>query len=563
MKVIADRKHLFCMFAKKIIMLSVSNLSVQFGKRLLFDDVNISFTPGNCYGIIGANGAGKSTFLKIIAGKQEANSGNVFLEHGKRLSFLEQNHNAYNDDIVLDTVLKGNKALFEVKTEMDNLYSKENFTDEDGERVGTLQVSYEEMGGWNADSEAASLLSNLEITEQLHNTLMSELDGKQKVRVLLAQALFGNPDVLIMDEPTNDLDYDTIMWLEDFLANYENTVIVVSHDRHFLDSVCTHISDIDFGKINHYSGNYTFWYESSQLAIRQRAQQNKKAEEKKKELEEFISRFSANVAKSKQATSRKKMIERLDIEEIKPSSRRYPAIIFDQEREAGDQILSLDNLACSIGGEVLFKDIHLNLAKQDKVIIYSKDTRAVSSFYDIIAGASQSYSGQFNWGITTNQAYLPADHEFYFHEPISLLDWLRQYAKTEEEKEEVFLRGFLGKMLFSGDEALKKSNVLSGGEKVRCMLSKMMMQRANVLLLNEPTNHLDLESITALNNSLKNFKGTLLCSTTDNTFSQTLGNRIIELTPNGVIDRYMSFDEYMTDRKIKELQSKMWAKQND
>ena len=541
-------------------MLSISNLSVQFGKRLLFDDVNISFTPGNCYGIIGANGAGKSTFLRIIAGKQEANSGNVFLEQGKRLSFLEQNHNAYDEDIVLDTVLKGNKALFDVKTEMDNLYSKENFTDEDGDRVGTLQVTYEEMGGWNADSEAASLLSNLEIKEQLHNTLMSELDGKQKVRVLLAQALFGNPDVLIMDEPTNDLDYDTIMWLEDFLANYENTVIVVSHDRHFLDSVCTHISDIDFGKINHYSGNYTFWYESSQLAIRQRAQQNKKAEEKKKELEEFISRFSANVAKSKQATSRKKMIDRLDIEEIKPSSRRYPAIIFDQEREAGDQILSLDDLTCSIGGEVLFKDIHLNLAKQDKVIIYSKDTRAVSSFFDIIAGASQSYSGQFNWGITTNRAYLPADHEFYFHEPISLVDWLRQYAKTEEEKEEVFLRGFLGKMLFSGDEALKKSNVLSGGEKVRCMLSKMMMQRANVLLLNEPTNHLDLESITALNNSLKNFKGTLLCSTSDNTFSQTLGNRIIELTPNGVIDRYMSFDEYMTDQKIKELQSKMWVK---
>ena len=426
-------------------MLTVSNLSVQFGKRVLFDDVNISFTPGNCYGIIGANGAGKSTFLKIIAGKQEANSGSVFLEHGKRLSFLEQNHNAYDEDIVLDTVLKGNKVLFDVKTEMDNLYAKENFTDEDGDRVGALQVSYEEMGGWNADSEAASLLSNLEIPEQLHNTLMSELDGKQKVRVLLAQALFGNPDVLIMDEPTNDLDYDTIMWLEDFLANYENTVIVVSHDRHFLDSVCTHISDIDFGKINHYSGNYTFWYESSQLAIRQRAQQNKKAEEKKKELEEFISRFSANVAKSKQATSRKKMIERLDIEEIKPSSRRYPAIIFDQEREAGDQILSLDNLSCSIGGEVLFKDIHLNLAKQDKVIIYSKDTRAVSSFYDIITGASQSYTGKFNWGITTNQAYLPADHEFYFHEPISLVDWLRQYAKTEEEKEEVFLTRFFRK----------------------------------------------------------------------------------------------------------------------
>ena len=541
-------------------MLTVSNLSVQFGKRVLFDDVNISFTPGNCYGIIGANGAGKSTFLKIIAGKQEANSGSVFLEHGKRLSFLEQNHNAYDEDIVLNTVLKGNKVLFDVKTEMDNLYAKENFTDEDGDRVGALQVSYEEMGGWNADSEAASLLSNLEIPEQLHNTLMSELDGKQKVRVLLAQALFGNPDVLIMDEPTNDLDYDTIMWLEDFLANYENTVIVVSHDRHFLDSVCTHISDIDFGKINHYSGNYTFWYESSQLALRQRTQQNKKAEEKKKELEEFIARFSANVAKSKQATSRKKMIERLDIEEIKPSSRRYPAIIFDQERDAGDQILSVDNLSGSISGEVLFNEIYFNLAKQDKVIIYSKDTRAVSLFYDIITGASQSYTGKFNWGITTSQAYLPADHEFFFHGSISLVDWLRQYAKTEEEKEEVFLRGFLGKMLFSGDEALKKSNVLSGGEKVRCMLSKMMMQRANVLLLNEPTNHLDLESITALNNSLKNFKGTLLCSTSDNTFSQTLGNRIIELTPNGVIDRYMSFDEYMTDQKIKELQSKMRIK---
>ena len=541
-------------------MLTVSNLSVQFGKRVLFDDVNISFTPGNCYGIIGANGAGKSTFLKIIAGKQEANSGSVFLEHGKRLSVLEQNHNAYDEDIVLNTVLKGNKILFDVKTEMDNLYAKENFTDEDGDRVGALQVSYEEMGGWNADSEAASLLSNLEIPEQLHYTLMSDLDGKQKVRVLLAQALFGNPDVLIMDEPTNDLDYDTIMWLEDFLANYENTVIVVSHDRHFLDSVCTHISDIDFGKINHYSGNYTFWYESSQLALRQRTQQNKKAEEKKKELEEFIARFSANVAKSKQATSRKKMIERLDIEEIKPSSRRYPAIIFDQEREAGDQILSVDNLSGSISGEVLFNEIYFNLAKKDKVIIYSKDTRAVSLFYDIITGASQSYTGKFNWGITTSQAYLPADHEFFFHDSISLVDWLRKYAKTEEEKEEVFLRGFLGKMLFSGDEALKKSNVLSGGEKVRCMLSKMMMQRANVLLLNEPTNHLDLESITALNNSLKNFKGTLLCSTSDNTFSQTLGNRIIELTPNGVIDRHMGFDEYMTDQKIKELQSKMRIK---
>ena len=386
---------------------------------------------------------------------------------------------------------------------------------------------------------------------------MSELDGKQKVRVLLAQALFGNPDVLIMDEPTNDLDYETIMWLEQFLANYENTVIVVSHDRHFLDAVCTHISDIDFGKINHFSGNYTFWYESSQLATRQRAQQNKKSEEKKKELQEFISRFSANVAKSKQATSRKKMIEKLDIEEIKPSSRRYPAIIFEQERQAGDQILNIENLSANLDDEVLFKNVNLNLSKGDKVIIYSKDTRAVSVFYDILMGKIQSDSGKFDWGVTTNQAYLPVDHENYFKEEVPLVDWLRKYAKTEEEREEVFLRGFLGKMLFSGEEALKNSNVLSGGEKVRCMLSKMMMERANVLLLNEPTNHLDLESITAFNNSLKNFKGTILCSTSDHAFSQTLGSRIVELTPKGVIDRHTSFDEFMTSPKIKELRLKM------
>ena len=386
---------------------------------------------------------------------------------------------------------------------------------------------------------------------------MSELDGKQKVRVLLAQALFGNPDVLIMDEPTNDLDYDTIMWLEQFLANYENTVIVVSHDRHFLDSVCTHISDIDFGKINHYTGNYSFWYESSQLAARQRAQQNKKSEEKKKELQEFIARFSANVAKSKQATSRKKMIDKLDIEEIKPSSRRYPAIIFEQEREAGDQILNVENLSSSLNNELLFNNVDLNLAKGDKVIVYAKDSRAITAFYDILMGRIKQKNGSFSWGITTNQAYLPVDHDYFFDTSISLVEWLRQYSKTEEEREEVFIRGFLGKMLFSGDEALKKSNVLSGGEKVRCMLSKMMMERANVLLLNEPTNHLDLESITAFNNSLKNFKGTLLCSTSDHTFSQSLGTRIVELTPKGSIDRHMTFDEYMTDPKIKELRSKM------
>ena len=538
-------------------MLSVSNLSVQFGKRVLFDEVNVSFTPGNCYGIIGANGAGKSTFLKILSGKQDANSGSVHLEPGKRLSVLEQNHNAYDSHSVLDTVLRGNQKLYEIKSEMDALYAKEDFSDADGERVGVLQVTYEEMDGWNADSEAAALLSNLEIPEKLHYTPMAELDGKQKVRVLLAQALFGNPDVLIMDEPTNDLDYDTIMWLEQFLAHYDNTVIVVSHDRHFLDAVCTHISDIDYGKINHYSGNYTFWYESSQLAARQRMQQNKKAEEKKKELQEFIARFSANVAKSKQATSRKKMIDKLDIEAIKPSSRRYPAIIFDQERQAGDQILNIENLAASLDGEVLFKDLHLNLAKGDKVIVYAKDTRAISAFYNILMGTAQADQGTFSWGITTSQAYLPVDHDAYFENAMSLVDWLRQYAKTEEEKEEVFLRGFLGKMLFSGEEALKQCNVLSGGEKVRCMLSKMMMERANVLLLNEPTNHLDLESITAFNNSLNNFKGTLLCSTSDHAFSQSLGTRIVELTPSGVIDRHMLFDEYMTDPKIKELRSKL------
>ena len=539
-------------------MLSVSNLSVQFGKRILFDEVNVSFTPGNCYGIIGANGAGKSTFLKIISGKQDANSGGVHLEQGKRLSVLEQNHNAYDEYAVLETVLRGNRMLFDVKEQMDRLYAKEDFSDVDGEQVGILQLEYEEMNGWNSDTEAATLLSNIEIKEDLHCKLMSELDGKQKVRVLLAQALFGNPDVLIMDEPTNDLDYDTIMWLEYFLANYENTVIVVSHDRHFLDAVCTHISDIDYGKINHFSGNYTFWYESSQLALRQRTQQNKKSEVKKKELQEFIARFSANVAKSKQATSRKKMIEKLDIEEIRPSSRRYPALIFEQDREAGDQILNIEQLSTSLNGSSLFKNVNLNLAKGDKVIVYSKDTRAIKTFYNILFGEAEADSGFFSWGTTTSQSYLPLDHNVFFDSPVSLVDWLRQYSKTEEEREEVFLRGFLGKMLFSGEEALKMSNVLSGGEKVRCMLSKMMMQRSNVLVLNEPTNHLDLESITAFNNSLKNFKGTLLCSTSDHAFSQTLGNRIVELTPNGMIDRHMTFDDYMADLKIKELREKLY-----
>ena len=541
-------------------MLSVSNLSVQFGKRVLFDDVNITFSGTNCYGIIGANGAGKSTFLKILSGKQESNSGSVFLEPGKRLSVLEQNHNAFDEYTVLDTILRGNQELYKVKAEMDSIYAKEDFSDADGERVGELQIIFEEMNGWNADSEAATLLSQLEIDPSLHYNKMEDLDGAQKVRVLLAQALFGNPDVLIMDEPTNDLDYETIAWLEQFLANYEHTVIVVSHDRHFLDAVCTHISDIDFGKIQHFSGNYTFWYESSQLAARQRAQQNKKGEEKKKELQEFIARFSANVAKSKQATSRKKMIEKLNIEEIKPSSRRYPAIIFEQDREAGDQILNIENLSYSQEGETLFSNININLAKGDKVVIYSKDSRAVTAFYEILNDSKKADTGSFQWGVTTTQSYLPLDHDSYFENgELNLVDWLRQFVLTEEEREEVYIRGFLGKMIFSGEEALKKSNVLSGGEKVRCMLSKMMMSRSNVIMMDEPTNHLDLESITALNNALTNFKGTLLLTTHDHAFAQSVGNRIIELTPKGVIDRFLTFDEYMTDAKLKEQRVSMYT----
>jgi len=538
-------------------MLTVSNLSVQFGKRVLFDEVNTTFNQGNCYGIIGANGAGKSTFLKILSGKLEPTSGSVHLESGKRMSVLEQDHNLYDEHQVLETVIMGNKPLFELKNQIDALYA--DYSDENAEKIGELQVAFEEMNGWNADSDAAALLSNLGIKEDLHYAMMKDLDGKQKVRVLLAQALFGNPDVLIMDEPTNDLDYETISWLENFLANYDNCVIVVSHDRHFLDAVCTHISDIDFGKINHYSGNYSFWYESSQLAAKQRAQQNKKAEEKKKELEEFIRRFSANVAKSKQATSRKKMIEKLNISDIKPSSRRYPAIIFEREREAGDQILNIENLSASIDGEVLFKNVNINLAKGDKVVLYSKDSRATTAFYEIINNKVKPDSGEFAWGVTTSQAYLPLDNSEYFKNELTLVDWLRQWAKTDEEREEVYIRGFLGKMIFSGDEALKTANVLSGGEKVRCMLSRMMMMRANVLMLDEPTNHLDLESITAFNNSLKNFKGTVLLTTHDHEFAQTVGNRIIELTPNGAIDRYMTFDEYMSDKSIKEQREKMYA----
>ena len=538
-------------------MLTVNNLSVQFGKRILFDEVNTTFTHGNIYGVIGANGAGKSTFLKIIAGEMDPTSGHIHLEPGKRMSVLNQNHNMFDESTVLETVMMGNKTLYAIKKEMDELYL--DYNDKNADRIGELQVQFEEMNGWNADSDAASMLSNLGINEEHHYTLMGDLEGKIKVRVLLAQALFGNPDLLIMDEPTNDLDFETIAWLENFLANYENTVIVVSHDRHFFDSVCTHISDIDFGKINHYSGNYTFWYESSQLAAKQRAQQNKKAEEKKQELEEFIRRFSANVAKSKQATSRKKMISKLNISEIKPSSRRYPAIIFDQEREAGDQILNVQDLSASIEGEVLFKGVDLNMAKGDKIVLFSKDSRATTAFYEILNGNQKADSGTYDWGVTTNQAYLPGDNHSFFENDYTLVDWLRQWVKTEEERDEVNIRSFLGKMIFSGEEALKTCNVLSGGEKVRCMLSRMMMERANVLMLDEPTNHLDLESITAFNNSLKNYKGSVIFTTHDHEFAQTVGNRVIELTPNGAIDRYMTFDDYLDDEKVQELRAKMYA----
>lgn len=539
-------------------MLSVSNLSLQFGKRILFDEVNITFSPGNCYGIIGANGAGKSTFLKILSKDLEPNTGSVFLEPGKRLSVLEQNHNRYDDKTVIETVILGNQKLFDLKSEIDSIYAKEDFSDKDADRVGELQAFFEEMNGWNADADASFLLSSLGISEEIHNISMNDIDQKVKVKVLLAQCLFGNPDVLIMDEPTNDLDYTTVEWLVSFINEFENTVIVVSHDRFFLDAVCTHTSDIDFSKINHYSGNYTFWQQSSELVARQKQQQNKKAEEKKKELQEFISRFSANVAKSKQATARKKMIEKLNIEEIKPSSRRYPAIIFEQERDAGDQILELKSLSYANEDETYFKDISFNLNKGEKVLILSKNSRSVNLFYDCISGSLNPTEGSFNWGVTTSFGYLPMDNHSFFDKNISLVDWLRQWANSDEEREELFIRSFLGRMLFGGDEALKSCNVLSGGEKVRCMLSKIMMGKPNVLLIDEPTNHLDLESITAFNNSLINFKGTVLLSSNDRAFAESVSNRIIEITPNGVIDSYLPFSEYINDKKVLAAREKLY-----
>jgi len=540
-------------------MLTVSNLSLQFGKRVLFDEVNIMFTKGNCYGIIGANGAGKSTFLKILTGKQDPTTGHVSLEPGKRMSVLEQDHFAYDQYTVLEAVLRGNKKLFEIKEEMDSLYAKEDFSDEDGIKAGELGVIYDEMGGWTAESDAQTMLSNVGITDDMHWQMMSELENKDKVKVLLAQALFGNPDVLILDEPTNDLDIETISWLEDFLADYENTVIVVSHDRHFLDTVCTHIGDLDYAKLNLYTGNYSFWYQASQLATRQRAQANKKAEEKKKELQDFIARFSSNVAKAKQATARKKMIDKLNIDDIKPSSRRYPAIIFEMEREAGDQILDVKGLEKTKDGELLFSNIDLNLKKGDKVAVLSKNSLAITEFFEILAGNVEADKGTVAWGVTTNQSHMPLDNTNFFQEDLSLVDWLRQFTKNDEERHEEFVRGFLGRMLFSGDEALKSCKVLSGGEKMRCMFSRMMLQKANVLLLDEPTNHLDLESITTLNNSLSNFKGNILLSSHDHEMLSTVCNRIIELTPTGIIDREMTYDEYLADKKVKELREKMYS----
>ncbi|MEQ9468064.1 MAG: ATP-binding cassette domain-containing protein [Ekhidna sp.] len=532
-------------------MISTENISLQYGKRVLFDEVNINFTPGNCYGIIGANGAGKSTFLKILSGEISPNSGSVKIEPGKRMAVLKQNHHEYDEIPVLDTAMMGYKELWSIMKEKDAIYAKADFTEEDGNRASELEAKFADMDGWNAESDAAALLSGLGITEDDHYKLVKELNGTEKVRVLLAQVLFGNPDILILDEPTNDLDINTISWLEDYLLEFNNTLIVVSHDRHFLDTVCTHIADIDFGQIKLYTGNYTFWYESSQLALSQRSSANKKAEEKKKELQEFIARFSANAAKSKQATSRKKLLEKINVEEIQPSNRKYPAIIFKQNRTAGDQILETKGLSKEINGEYLFKDLDLFVNKGDKIAVVSEDSLAVTSFFQILMDEQKATSGTFKFGQTITHAYLPNENSSFFNSDDNLIDWLRQYATGgEEEKDEVYIRGFLGKMLFSGQETLKKCNVLSGGEKVRCMLSRMMLQGANLLILDEPTNHLDLESITALNNSLKEFPGTILFTSHDHTFTQTIANRIVELKPDGYVDTLSTYDEYLEKKKL-------------
>jgi ATPase subunit of ABC transporter with duplicated ATPase domains len=528
-------------------MISTENISLAYGKRVLFDEVNIKFTPGNCYGVIGANGAGKSTFLKILTGDINPNSGSVHIEPGKRMSVLKQDHHEFDEYPVLDTVMMGHKKMWQIMKEKDEIYAKPDFSEEDGHKASELEMQFAEMDGWNAESDAAALLSGLDIAESEHYKLMKELNGHQKVRVLLAQALFGNPDILILDEPTNDLDIQTVTWLEDYLLNFKNTVIVVSHDRHFLDTVCSHVADIDFGAIKIFTGNYTFWYESSQLALTQRASSNKKAEEKKKELQEFIARFSANASKSKQATSRRKLLEKINIDDIKPSSRKYPAIIFTQKREAGDQILEIKNLSKSINGKALIKKLDLFVNKGDKIAFVSKDSLSITTLFKTLMGEEKADSGEFKFGQTITQGYLPNENTKYFESEDNLIDWLRQYSP--DEKDEVYIRGFLGKMLFSGQETLKQCNVLSGGEKVRCMLSRMMLAGANLLILDEPTNHLDLESITAFNNSLQNFPGTVLFTSHDHTFTQTVANRIVEITPDNFVDKLGTFDEYMESKQ--------------
>jgi ATPase subunit of ABC transporter with duplicated ATPase domains len=540
-------------------MITVSNLSLRYGKRTLFEEVNLKFTPGNCYGVIGANGAGKSTFLKILSGEIDPSSGSVSFTAGERMAVLKQNHYEFDEFTVIETVMMGHKEMYAVMKEKDALYTKEDFTDKDGERAGELETLFAEMDGWNAESNAATLLSNLGIGEDLHYKLLNELDGTQKVRVLLAQALFGKPDILLLDEPTNDLDIQTIAWLEDFLAGYEAIVLVVSHDRHFLDTVCTHVADIDFGKVNIYTGNYSFWYESSQLAARQRSDQNKKMEDKVKELQEFIRRFSANASKSKQATSRKKALDKINIEEIQPSNRKYPAILFNnhQGREAGDQILQVEKLSKSLNGEVLFSDVSFMVNKGDKIAVLSENSLATTAFYQILTGRDTDFSGDFKWGVTINVGEIPNDNSSFFAgKDENLIDWLREYS--EGEKDEQFIRSFLGRMLFSGEEVLKKCSVLSGGEKMRCMFSRMMLQQANLLLFDEPTNHLDLESITALNNGMADFKGTILFTSRDHELTQTVANRIIEITPNGIIDKLMPYDEYIANEAIKEQRKAMY-----
>ncbi|WP_320978758.1 ABC-F family ATP-binding cassette domain-containing protein [Bacteroides sp.] len=539
-------------------MITVSNVSVQFGKRVLFNDVNLKFTSGNCYGIIGANGAGKSTFLRTIYGDLDPTTGTIALGPGERLSVLSQDHFKWDSYTVMDTVMMGHTVLWDIMKQREELYAKEDFTDEDGLKVSELEEKFAELDGWNAESDAAMLLSGLGVKEDKHYVLMGELSGKEKVRVMLAQALYGNPDNLLLDEPTNDLDMETVTWLEEYLANFEHTVLVVSHDRHFLDSVCTHTVDIDYGKINMFAGNYSFWYESSQLALRQQQNQKAKAEEKKKELEEFIRRFSANVAKSKQTTSRKKMLEKLNVEEIKPSSRKYPGIIFTPEREPGNQILEVSGLSKKTEeGVVLFNDVNFNVEKGDKVVFLSRNPRAMTAFFEIINGNMKPDAGTFNWGVTITTAYLPLDNTDFFNSDLNLVDWLSQFG----EGNEVYMKGFLGRMLFSGEEVLKKVSVLSGGEKMRCMIARMQLRNANCLILDTPTNHLDLESIQAFNNNLKTYRGNILFSSHDHEFIQTVANRIIELTPNGIIDKMMEYDEYITSDHIKELRAKMYGRQ--